>query len=348
MPLKTGSSDKTIAANIRQLIKEGYKPSQAAAIAYSKAGRSKKFAHILPASDLFDGEVVIPLGNKEFFDKVVASLSSWVEKVDVPVLVEHDRNGEQYGQVTDIVPSPDGIYAGFYLNEDYEQKFEEGKLRYVSVGLAWNYAADDYDPEADEYDKHGHSTMVSGIISANNKSAITGLAPHAKVLYGKVVDNKGRCEYNSLVAGVLWSIVKKVDIIVISMGTQYDYPVLHDAIVKARENNICIFAAAGKEVEKEDGEPDFPARYDETFSVGFLPRSIAKREKVKEKVDFCLPNKGLYTTYLNNKYTRASGSSIAAAYTAGLAATVIERYKGKIPSHEIPPLCYSKLIKYFE
>jgi len=150
MPLKTGSSDKTIAANIRQLIKEGYKPSQAAAIAYSKAGRSKKFAHILPASDLFDGEVVIPLGNKEFFDKVVASLSSWVEKVDVPVLVEHDRNGEQYGQVTDIVPSPDGIYAGFYLNEDYEQKFEEGKLRYVSVGLAWNYAADDYDPEADE------------------------------------------------------------------------------------------------------------------------------------------------------------------------------------------------------
>jgi len=150
MPLKTGSSDKTIAENIRQLIKEGYKPSQAAAIAYSKAGRSKKFAHILPNTDLFDGEVIIPLGDKEFYNKVVLSLRDWVERVDVPILVEHDRNGEQYGQVVDVIPSPDGIYAGFYLNEEYEQKYEEGKLRYVSVGIGWNYAADDYDPETDE------------------------------------------------------------------------------------------------------------------------------------------------------------------------------------------------------
>jgi len=149
MPLQKGSSDKTIAANIRQLIKEGYKPSQAAAIAYSKAGRTKKFAHILPNTDLFDGEVILPLGKKDFYEKVVVSLRDWVERVDVPILVEHDRNGEQYGQVVDIIPSPDGIYAGFYLNEEYEQKYEEGKLRYVSVGIAWSYAADDYDPELD-------------------------------------------------------------------------------------------------------------------------------------------------------------------------------------------------------
>ena len=205
-----------------------------------------------------------------------------------------------------------------------------------------------YDPNADEYDKHGHSTMVSGIISANNESTIVGLAPHAKVIYGKVVDNKGRCEYNSLVAGILWAIVKKIDIIVISMGTQYDYPVLHDAVVKARENNICIFAASGKEIEKKDEEADFPARYGEVFSVGFLPRVKAKRDMVKKKVDFCLPNKGLYTTYLNNKYTKTTGSSVATAYVSGVAATIIERYKGKIPRYEIPTLCYSKLIKYFE
>lgn len=42
MPLKTGSSDKTISQNIAKLIREGKDRDQAAAIAYSHAGRSRK------------------------------------------------------------------------------------------------------------------------------------------------------------------------------------------------------------------------------------------------------------------------------------------------------------------
>lgn len=42
MPLKKGKSDKTVSKNIATLISEGRPKDQAAAIAYSKAGRSKK------------------------------------------------------------------------------------------------------------------------------------------------------------------------------------------------------------------------------------------------------------------------------------------------------------------
>jgi hypothetical protein len=41
MPLKTGSSDKTVSSNIRELIKSGRPKKQAIAIALSKAGKSK-------------------------------------------------------------------------------------------------------------------------------------------------------------------------------------------------------------------------------------------------------------------------------------------------------------------
>lgn len=42
MPLKRGSSKKTINSNVGKLRREGYPAKQAVAIAYSKAGKSRR------------------------------------------------------------------------------------------------------------------------------------------------------------------------------------------------------------------------------------------------------------------------------------------------------------------
>jgi uncharacterized protein YdaT len=42
MPLSKAKSDKAVSGNIKKLKKEGYKQSQAVAIALEKAGRSKR------------------------------------------------------------------------------------------------------------------------------------------------------------------------------------------------------------------------------------------------------------------------------------------------------------------
>lgn len=42
MPLKKGSSQKTISENIAELVRAGHPPNQAAAIAYKEAGKGRK------------------------------------------------------------------------------------------------------------------------------------------------------------------------------------------------------------------------------------------------------------------------------------------------------------------
>lgn len=44
MPLKEGSTKEVISYNIKELINSGFKPDQAKAIAYNKAGKGKKKA----------------------------------------------------------------------------------------------------------------------------------------------------------------------------------------------------------------------------------------------------------------------------------------------------------------
>ena len=78
----------------------------------------------------------------------------------------------------------------------------------------------------------------------------------------KVVNANGDCSFNAIVAGVLWAIIKQVDIILISLGSQTDYLILHDAIKKAYEQNICIIAASGNKNTIE-----YPASYPEVLSV---------------------------------------------------------------------------------
>ena len=175
----------------------------------------------------------------------------------------------------------------------------------------------------DKADHHGHSTMVSGIISANNPKAITGIAPDAELLFAKVINQNGEGSFNSLIAGILWCVVKQVDIILLSLGSSTDYPVLHDAIKKAYDQNICVIAASGN-----GNQSDFPARYPEVLSVE-KRKNPSKNGKFATfgatGLEMVLPDRDLYTTYLHGRYTKASGTSLIAAMGAGLAALVLER-----------------------
>lgn len=197
------------------------------------------------------------------------------------------------------------------------------------------------DDNSDFIDYYGHSTIVSGIIGANNKKGLVGVAPNSILSFAKVINNNGECSFNALVGAVLWAVVKKVDIIVMALGTEYDYKILHDAIKKAKQKNICIFSSAGSSIKHKIL---YPSLYEETFSVGSLTSNLSTNNTIKEISDFYIKNRGLFTTYLNNTYIKAYGSSVATAYFAGRAALLIEQYRNSISEKDMPVFIYSKLV----
>lgn len=190
-------------------------------------------------------------------------------------------------------------------------------------------------------DKNGHATMISGIIAANG-SHMKGFAPNSKLIFGKIVNKNNNCFFNTMVAGVLWAIVKGADIIVIALGSENDYVILEDAIKKAIGRDICVFAAIG-----EDDEINFPAKYKNVFATGVLSNSKTKNDLIKNSDILLLKNKKITTTFLNDSYINAGGSSISTAFFAGIAACLVERYKKENKSN-ISSLINQELKRIFK
>lgn len=190
-------------------------------------------------------------------------------------------------------------------------------------------------------DTHGHATMVAGVLAANNPKTVCGISPNVKLFCPKVVNGSGECSYDAIVSGILWSIVQDVHVILISLGSKHDFNLLHDAITKAYDNNICVFAAAGNNSDSND----YPADYPEVLSVG---RRVGKAKSKpfgayqNSEIQVVVPDDEVYTTFLNDMYIKASGSSLTAAMIAGLASLLIERYisNGEVLS---PNSIYSEL-----
>lgn len=194
-----------------------------------------------------------------------------------------------------------------------------------------------YDGGVNDYDDfNGHGTHVAGTIvgTSQGQDGLFGVAPKAKVLALKVLDQEGSGFYSWIINGIRYAIKwrgpngERVRVISMSLGGPQHVPDLEKAINEAIMAGIPVVVAAGNEGDdKEDTfEYAYPANYNHVISVSAVTNDkvIAPFSNNNKEVDVVAPGVDVLSSFPGGRFARISGTSMATPHVAGALALLIE------------------------
>lgn len=179
-------------------------------------------------------------------------------------------------------------------------------------------------------DLNGHGTHVAGIIAARlNNVGFVGVAPEARLLIGKVLDNNGSGSFQWISRGIDWAVRQRADVISISLGGATGTNGLFTAIHDALRRGVFVTCAAGNEGSLFQNSIGYPGRYGSVITVGSHDEdgNASGFSSRGGELDFLAPGSNIWSTYMNGGYAELSGTSMATPFVAGLAALVIAKHR---------------------
>ncbi|MDS9473151.1 S8 family peptidase [Sporosarcina pasteurii] len=213
-----------------------------------------------------------------------------------------------------------------------------------------NFTDDDGGNPEQYNDYNGHGTHVAGTIAASeNNIGVVGVAPAASLLIVKVLNKRGSGQYDWIINGIHYAIEQNVDIISMSLGGPVDNPKLYEAIKLAIAHNILVVCAAGNEGDGNESTDEFayPGRYNEVICVGAInfERLSSDFTNSHDEIDLVAPGEEILSTYLNGKYARLTGTSMAAPHISGALALIKVWANNHFGRKLSEPELYAQLIK---
>ncbi len=219
-----------------------------------------------------------------------------------------------------------------------------------------NFTTDNNGDPNNFSDNNGHGTHVAGTIAAaENNSGVLGVAPLANLLILKVLGKDGSGNYKSIIDAIKYAIKwrgqndEKVRVISMSLGGSNDVPKLHEAIKEAVNNDILVVCASGNNGDNNDktNEYSYPAAYNEAISVGAIDfdKQMSKYSNSNYNVDLVAPGNDILSTYLDGKYAKLSGTSMATPHVSGAVALIIKISETEFGRTLTEPEIYAQLIK---
>ncbi|MCX4781208.1 S8 family peptidase [Streptomyces sp. NBC_01264] len=135
-------------------------------------------------------------------------------------------------------------------------------------------AEQNFSRSEDAADRFGHGTHVASIAAgtgARSAGAFKGVAPGAKLLNGKVLDDRGSGNDSGILAGMEWAVAQGADIVNLSLGGP-DAPQLDpvEAAVNrlSAETGVLFAVAAGNSGRRGPGSIQSPGSASAALTVG--------------------------------------------------------------------------------
>ena len=173
-------------------------------------------------------------------------------------------------------------------------------------------------------DQNGHGTHVAGIIAAkNNTIGVLGVASGASLVALKVLgkDGEGNLSYIIQAIAYINTVADAGDVVNMSVGGESGSEILDQQVRNTAARGIYFAIAAGN--DNKLANLSSPARVNASnvytvSAVDSLDNFASFSNYGNDVVDFAAPGVRILSTWMNNKYAYASGTSMAAPHVAGL------------------------------
>jgi serine protease len=261
-----------------------------------------------------------------------------------PASAADPRRGEQWGlemiKGTEAWPTSTGVGAVVAVIDTGVQASHPDLGDRLLPG--YDFVGDDPDDRTDDdedpRDGDGHGTHVTGIAVANadNGVGIAGVAPGAKVLPIRVLDDNGEGFADDTIKAIQYAIEKDVHVINLSLGDYlplqsalFGDPAYADVLERAVQKGIVVVLAAGNNGLPRCENPQVEG----IVCVGAVdPRGQRSAfSSFGQDVDLMAPggsalggsSEDVLSTYKGSAYASIAGTSQAAPHVAGVAALLV-------------------------
>ncbi|MFC7614573.1 S8 family serine peptidase [Actinokineospora soli] len=188
-------------------------------------------------------------------------------------------------------------------------------------------------------DRFGHGTHVAATVTGDGR--YKGVAPDAKLLNGKVLDDNGGGTESDIIAGMEWAAAEGADVVNMSLGSPFPSDgtdPMSQAVNRITAETGALFVIAAGNSGPGEQSIGSPAAADAALTVGAVDRDGAiadfssRGPRIKDgaiKPDITAPGVGIVAAKAANgiigdpvgdKHVALSGTSMAAPHVAGAAA----------------------------